>query len=169
MACNCIKREDQSFDIVVNTYDCKALIITDTSNWMVDSNYSIPENHKVSVVLPNKSTVDIEIKPNSTAKVFSSSLFGTECLPDGIYCFKTTSCGYSYSRNKAVVCTLRCKLDDFISKASSDSDWSEINRISNMIDLIEVEAEMGNEINANEIFKIVNKELDKHSCTCLCR
>ena len=57
--CACIKREDQAFDIVINTYDCKALVITDLTNWMDDDNYSIPTKQAVVVTLPNKSTVDI--------------------------------------------------------------------------------------------------------------
>jgi hypothetical protein len=136
---------------------------------MSDENYEIPETHKISIVLPNKNTVEAVIRPNSTTKIYSKDLFGTECLPDGIYCFKTESCGYLYSRNKAITCTLRCKLDDMISKATTDSDWDEVQKISNMIDLIEVDAEMGNEVSANEMYKIANRELDKHSCQCLCR
>ena len=167
MACSCIKREDQSFDIITTTYGCKAIVITDISNWMMGDNYSIPENHEVEIVLPNKNSVKANIKPNSTTKIFSKDLFGTSCLPDGIYCFKTESCGYSYSRNKAITCTLRCKLDDFISKEGVS--WEEINKLENMVDLVEISAEMGNEISANELYNIVSKELDKHSCSCYCR
>lgn len=167
--CSCIKREDQGFDIIINTYSCKSLVITDVTNWMDDDTYVIPQSHTVTVVLPNTSEVNIEIKPNSTSKVFAKDLNGGECLLDGIYCFKTESCGYSYSRNKAVVCTLRCKLDNYISKAQTNEDWDNITRLSNLINLIEIDAEMGNEINAKDLFKIVDKELDKHSCTCYCR
>jgi len=166
-SCACIKREDQAFDIVINTYDCKALVITDLTNWMDDGgSYSIPTKHTVTVTLPSKSNVDIEIIPNSTTKILATDLTGGECLPDGIYCFKTKSCGYEYSRSKAVVCTLRCKLNNFISKSE---DWAEITKLGNLIDLIEIDAEMGNELNAQELFKIVSKELDKKSCTCHCR
>jgi hypothetical protein len=165
--CACIKREDQAFDIVINTYDCKALVITDLTNWMDDGDsYSIPTKHNVTISLPSKTVVNIDIIPNSTTKVYSKDLSGTECLQDGIYCFKTESCGYKYSRTKAVVCTLRCKLNNFISKSE---DWAEITRLGNLIDLIEIDAEMGNEINAQELFKIATKELDKQSCTCTCR
>lgn len=167
--CSCIKREDQGFDIITTTYSCKSLIITDMTNWMSDSTYVIPETHPVTVVLPNNSEVSINIKPNSTTKIFAKDLGTGECLADGIYNFKTESCGYSYSRSKAVVCTLRCKLDNYISKANTNDDWENITKISNLIDLIEIDSEMGNEINAKELFKIVDKELDKHSCTCYCR
>ncbi len=164
-SCSCIKREDQAFDIVINTYDCKAIVITDLTNWMEGDGYIIQNKHKVTVTLPSKSKVDINIIPNSTTKIYSKDLVGTECLPDGIYCFTTDSCGYSYSRSKAVVCTLRCKLNNFISKTE---DLVEATRLSNLIDLIEIETEMGNEINAKDLFIIATKELDKHSCTCTC-
>ena len=165
-SCSCIKREDQAFDLVITTYSCKEIVVTDLSNWMDDDSYIIPKKHKVTVVLPSKSEVDINIMPNSTTKIYSKDLGGGECLQDGIYCFKTESCGYKYSRTKAIVCTLRCKLNNFISKSE---DWAEIQRLRNLIDLIEIDAEMGNELNAKELFKIVDKELDKHSCTCTCR
>lgn len=166
-SCACIKREDQAFDVVINTYDCKALVITDLTNWMDDGgSYGIPSKQTVTVTLPSKSNVDITIIPNSTTKILSTDLSGSECLADGIYCFKTESCGYKYSRTKAVVCTLRCKLNNFISKSE---DWAEITKLSNLIDLIEIDAEMGNEINAQELFKVATKELNKHSCTCTCR
>lgn len=168
-SCSCIKREDQSFDIIINTYDCKGLVITDLTNWMEGDGYVIPNKHKVTVTLPSNTKVDIDIIPNSTTKISATDLGGGECLSDGIYCFYTESCGYNYSRNKAVVCTLRCKLDNYISKANTNEDWDNITKISNLINLIEVDAEMGNEINAKEMFKIVDKELDKHSCTCYCR
>ena len=164
--CACIKREDQAFDIVINTYDCKALVLTDLTNWMLGDGYDLPSKHAVTVTLPSKENVDIEILPNSTTKISAQKLGGVECLTDGIYCFKTESCGYKYSRSKAVVCTLRCKLNNFISKSE---DWAEITRLSNLIDLIEIDAEMGNELNAKELFKVATKELDKHSCTCTCR
>jgi len=167
--CSCIKREDQSFDFIINTYDCRSLVITDLTNWMIGDGYVLPETHSVTVTLPTQSKVDIKIIPNSVTSVSANILGFGECLKDGIYGFYTESCGYNYSKVKAVVCTLRCKLDNYISKATNKEDWDNITKISNLIDLIEIDAEMGNEINAKEMFKIVDKELDKHSCTCYCR
>mgnify|MGYP001483834900 CR=1 FL=1 len=167
--CSCIKREDQAFDFVINTYDCKAIIITDLTNWMEGDGYIIPETFDITINLPNKSTVPGSFRANSTTKIFAKDLGGGECLQDGIYCFKVESCGYYYSRNKAVVCTLMCKLDNYISKADKDEDWVNITKLSNLIDSIEINAEMGQELTAKELFKIVDKELNKHSCTCYCR
>lgn len=164
--CACIKKEVQGFDFAINTFDCKAIIVTDLTNWMVGDSYKVPENYSVTVTLPNQSKVEVSFKGNSTTKITAKELSGSECLLDGIYCFKTESCGYTYTRNKAIVCTLRCKLDNFISKSN---DFVEITRLENLINLIEVDAEMGRELNAKELFKIVDKELDKHSCTCTCR
>lgn len=164
--CACIKKEAQSFDFVLTTYDCKALVITDLSNWMINDGYTIPKKYAVAIVLPNQSKIDVEFIGNSTTKIYSKDLTGSECLPDGIYCFSTFSCGHHYERVKAVVCTLRCKLDDLISKSN---DYNEINRLDNLITSIEVSAELGLEQQAKQLFKIVDKELSKHSCTCYCR
>jgi hypothetical protein len=164
--CSCIKKEAQAFDFVLNTYDCKALVITDLSNWMTGDSYTIPDKFDVTITLPNQSRVDVLFAGNSTTKIYSRGLTNTECLPDGIYCFSTYSCGYNYERVKAVVCTLRCKLDDLISKSD---DYEEITRLENLISSIEVSAELGLEQQAKELFKIADKELSKHSCTCYCK
>lgn len=164
--CSCIKKEVQAFDFSLQSYDCKAVVITDLSNWMDSDGYIIPEKYDVTITLPNQSKTEVSIRAASDTKITSEELTGTPCLIDGVYCFSTFSCGYNYSRTKAIVCTLRCKLDDFISKSDNQK---EITRISNMIDLIEIDAEMGRELNAKELFKIVDKELDRHSCTCTCR
>lgn len=164
--CSCIKREDQAFDFVLSTYDCKGLVFTDTTNWMEEDGYAVPSEQELEIVLPNKSTVKTKFIPKSSTKFSSQELFGTKCLPDGIYCFKVESCGQKYTRNKAVVCTLRCRLDNLIAKSE---DWETINKLSNLIDSIEVNSEMGMELNAKELFKVVSKELDIHSCQCACR
>lgn len=164
--CSCIKKEDQSFDFVLTTYDCKGLVFTDTTNWMLEDGYGLPASQEVEITLPNKSKVVKSFKPLTATKFSSEELFGTKCLPDGIYCFKTTSCGYPYTRIKAVVCTLRCKLDNLIAKSE---DWQKITELSNLIDAIEVNTEMGMEVTAKELFKVVNRELDKYSCECTCR
>lgn len=164
--CSCIKKEAQGFDFVLNTYDCKALVVTDLTNWMKDDGYIIPDRFDVAIVLPNQSKVNVEFIGNSTTKIYAKDLVGSECLPDGIYCFSTFSCGYNYERVKAVVCTLRCKLDDLISKSD---DYDEINKLDNLITSIEVSAELGLEQQAKDLFKIADKELSKHSCTCYCK
>jgi len=164
--CSCIKKEAQAFDFVLTTYDCKSLIITDLTNWMINDGYVIPDRFDVAIVLPNQSKVSVHFMGNTTTKINAQDLVGSECLPDGIYCFNTFSCGYNYQRVKAVVCTLRCKLDDLISKSD---DHEEINRLDNLITSIEVSAELGMEQQAKDLFKVATKELDKHSCTCYCR
>lgn len=164
--CSCIKKEAQGFDFVLTTYDCKALVITDLTNWMNDDSYIIPKQYDVTITLPNQSKKEVLFAGNSTTKIYSKDLTGSECLPDGIYCFSVFSCGYGYERVKAVVCTLRCKLDDLISKSN---DYNEITRLENLITSIEVSAEMGLEQQAKELFKMADKELSKHSCTCYCK
>ena len=54
-SCSCIKKEAQGFDFVLNTYDCKALVVTDLTNWMKDDGYIIPDRFDVAIVLPNQS------------------------------------------------------------------------------------------------------------------
>lgn len=164
--CSCIKREDQAFDFVLTTYDCKGLVFTDTTNWMEEDGYSVPTEQELVITLPTKNIIKTKFIPKSSTKISSQELFGYKCLPDGVYCFSTESCGYKYTRNKAVVCTLKCRLDNLIAKSE---DWQLINKLSNLITSIEVSAEMGLELQAKELFKVVVKELDIHSCECSCR
>lgn len=164
--CSCIKKDAQGFDFELKTYDCKALIITDLSDWMEGDGYIIPKEYTVNITLPNQSKKEVTFLGNSTTKVYSKDLLGSECLFDGIYCFSTFSCGHNYERVKAVVCTLRCKLDDLISKSD---DYNEINRLDNLITSVEVSAELGLEQQAKKLFTVAKKELDKHSCTCYCK
>ncbi len=163
--CACIKKEAQGFDFSLDSYDCKGLLFIDTTNWMVDDNYSLPDTFDITVVLPSKNDVKVTLKPNTTNKISAKDLGFGACLPDGIYCFKTESCGYKYSRNKAVVCTLKCRLHNLIAKSE---DWHTINKIKNLIEAIEVSAEMGLELQAQNLFKVVQKELDILECFCTC-
>ena len=81
--CSCIKKEAQGFDFVLTTYDCKALIITDLTNWMKDDGYIIPDRFDVAITLPNQAKVNVEF----SGKFTSSNLEWFYSLDDtnGVY------------------------------------------------------------------------------------
>jgi hypothetical protein len=164
--CSCIKNENQAFDFVVTYYDCKGLVFSDISNWMVDDGYKVPEEFNIEITLPSGSTVNKLVRPLTSTIILSSELSGSKCLQDGIYCFKVTSCGIPYSRVKAVVCSLKCKLNNLIAKSD---DTGLINEISNDIEGIKVSADMGLELQAKDLYSKVEKRLNKLDCSCICR
>jgi hypothetical protein len=163
--CSCIKKEAQAFDLLLDSYDCRGFVITDLSNWMKDDNYKIPEKFKVEIILPNKSKKDIDLLANSTTKISNVDIGYESCIPNGIYCFKTTSCGYSYTRIKAVTCSLECALNDFVAKSNN---WETINKIKDLILAVKTSAELGLEKQAQELYNVVKKEIDALSCKCSC-
>ena len=171
MKCSCIKNTAQSFDFHLESLDCKTLIFKDLTNWMEEEPYVIPTTFPITITLPNGKVVNTTFNPKSITHYTGSMLETTTCLPDGIYCFKVDSCGYNYSRHKAVVCKLECKLDNYIAKVSREDDdeaWEKITEISNLINSIKVNAEIGKHKVANDIYKIVTKKLDRLECSCGC-
>jgi len=168
--CHCIKDTAQSFDIYTESLDCKTLIINDVSNWMVDDNYVIPTKFNVTITTPNKSNLKIELNAASTTVLDKELLNCGACIEDGIYCIKTESCGIIYSRNFAITCTLKCKLDYFISNIGGDKNkLNKALELSNLIDQIEVNTRLGNENTAQELYKIVEREFEKLHCHCSCK
>jgi hypothetical protein len=135
---------------------------------MEDDPYIISENHPLTITLPSGVAVETTFNPRTITKFDTADLNVGPCLPDGIYCFSVDSCGYKYSRTKAVVCQIECQLDNFIAK-SLPEDIDLINEISNLINSIKINADIGKQKAANKLFSIVTKKLSKLDCSCLCQ
>lgn len=168
MNCSCIKDTAQAFDFHLESLDCKTLIFTDLSNWMLEEPYVVPAVHDVQITFPEGQTILTEFRGESITKYTAEGFGIGKCFPDGIYCFKVESCGYNYTRHKAVTCTLYCQLDTLISKAATDEDWSVIEELSNLIISIKKAAEMDKHKQANELYSIASKKLSRLECSCPC-
>lgn len=169
MPCSCIKDTNQAFDFHLSSLDCKNLIFTDLSNWQEEVPYVIPDSLEVEITLPSGTTKTVSVKPKTTSKISLQDLsLSKKCLPNGIYCFKTISCGNTMTRHKAVVCKLYCKLDNLIAKAETKEDNIAISELSNLIKSIQVNTEIGKHQQAIELYKIVDKKFSRLQCECPC-
>lgn len=168
MNCACIRGTGRKFDFYLELLDCDTLVFTDLSNWMDEEYYTIPEEYPMTITLPNGSKKDVMFKPKSSTIITSSEL-GSGCLLDGVYCFTVSSCGYTYSRNRGITCSLECKLDTLTSKLDTSVVYSKalmdkILRLSLYIESFKINAEIGKINQATSIFKVLSKELEDVDC-----
>jgi hypothetical protein len=135
---------------------------------MTEEPYVVPSVQDIEITLPEGQKILTEFRGESITKYTAEGFGIGKCFPDGIYCFKVETCGDSYTRHKAITCTLYCQLDTLISKADTDENWNVINEISNLIISIEKAAELGKHKQANDLYKIANKKLSRLECSCPC-
>jgi hypothetical protein len=164
MDCSCIRRSGPRFDFHLELIDCDTFIFTDLSNWMEEDYYVVPEEYPMTIKMPNGTTKVINFKPKGSVVITSSTL-GAVIL-DGVYCFTTESCGYTYTRSEAILCGLECKLDTLI--ASLDpTNFQDISRIHSLhiyMEAIRTNAKLDKPQLAESFFKIVQRELQKVDC-----
>lgn len=166
MSCACIKKV---YDIHLSHKDCKTLVYEDQSDWMSGEAYEYrPSTQEVRVYIPSKKKeYTITVDPSKRNYITSVELFGTSepiCLPDDIYCFKVFSCGDDYQINRALTCRAECKIDELVSKAKTELDFSEVGFLRNMVYSVKVNASLGKPEAAMEILQIVNKKLKHLTC-----
>lgn len=167
MECACIRGTGSKFDFYLDLLDCDTLVFTDLSNWMTEEYYNIPDQHPMTITLPDGTKVEVMFKPQGST-IFRSSDLGIGCLLDGIYCFSTYSCGYTYSRNEALLCSLECKLDTLISQIDTSvygkSGIDKAKTLSMYLESCKTNARLGKIDRATKLFNIVAKELEGVDC-----
>ncbi len=170
MSCACIQNH---FDLSLRHLDCKSLVIEDQSKWIKDAGYAIPDTITVEVSVPSRNRdISIQIETGKRNVFSTVGFFGTAeplCFPDEIYCFKTESCGISYTISRAVLCTLECRITSLIAAAKDEQDFSKILELQTMLDGVYTNAELGKVETARDIYKLLKKKvehLDCGSCGC---
>jgi hypothetical protein len=168
MNCACIRGTGRKFDFYLELLDCDTLVFTDLSNWMEEDYYVVPEEYPMEIKFPNGTKKTVNFKPQG-ATVFTSESLGVPCLFDGIYCFTVESCGYTYSRNDAIVCSLECKLDTLVHQMDTSlvygkESLSKIERITVYIDSFKSNARLGKINKATKLYKILSRELEGIDC-----
>lgn len=162
--CACIKKH---FDLYVGSTDCKHMVIDDQSVWMSSTGFNIPEPFEVSVTSPSfRITKNITVNPDKRNIFSSIELLGTieeECLMDGIYCFKTNSCGVSYTINRAYLCNSRCQIDTIISSSKGEL-ISELEDVEFFYKSVEINTKLGKLNVATEMFEVLQSKLEKLGC-----
>lgn len=165
--CSCIKNV---YDIHIGHRGCRKIVYQDMSVWMSGDGYEVPESYDVEVLVPGRSDFStLTVKTGINNIITTKELFEYEeeiCLEDGIYCFKTNSCGVQYEINRAYLCTLECKLQQLIAKAKTNEDFKEIIDIRHYLDAIKINARLGKPEKAKDFFKIVDSKLKHLTCSC---
>ncbi len=139
------------------------------SDWMVeDEIYAKPESYELEITDPNRpKSHTITIKTDKRNRVSPEDLgINGQNFNDGIYCFKTSSCGIKYQRNKLLSCQIECCIDDMVSKLTKREDVILLDEIRLLLDSCKINTELGNMTKANEQYKMVTKLLKNLNCNC---
>jgi len=163
--CHCIKGEGR-FRLKVESFDCQHLWITDRSEWQIEGTYTIPPEFEIEIVIPGAKKGEkflIKTGVENQIKVSEATF-----INDGLYCFKTFSCGINHVIFRAVTCKLECCLRQLISKADpKDMQIEEvIIRAKIWLDKIHQSAQAGAKDVAVETFRLLKNELLKFNCDC---
>ena len=160
MQCGCIKN---IYNAYVSNNGCKELIYEDSSLWMEETGYSIPESYDVTITTPNGAVKTLDLKVGCRNKITSADLFTSNglCLEDGIYCFEVESCGVKYKINKAFLCNTECSLSKFI---ALNDNLDKVVYYNSLIEAVKSNAELGNVIEANKILDYLNRQFENLNC-----
>ncbi len=142
MKCSCIKGD---YNFALDYSDCSRLVYTDASLWMQSPDHFIPDTYQIVVTTPTGSPsqpLDVFTQAATTFKAGDLGL-PSECIPDGLYEFSATTCGDTFFRTIGIMCSLRCCLNDFITK-STIQDLDTINTIEFYIKSAELHGAAGN-------------------------
>ncbi len=166
VSCSCIKG---NFDLSIGYNGCSTLLIEDMSDWMVEGQiYSKPESYSLEILTPNRPkshTVTILTDKRNRVSPEDVGINGS-IFNDGIYCFKTESCGIKYQRNKLLSCQTECCISDAVARLKNKEDVILLDEIRLMLDSCRVNTEIGNLTKANDQFKMVSKLLKNLNCNC---
>lgn len=151
--CNCIKGR---YDFKAEAFNENTILYTDLSEWVEEPNYSIPKTYTLEVIFPLKSDGhSFEVQTNVVNKI------NKECVMDGLYCFKVTSCGKEYTKYKALFPKLQCKLDNAILQESKYAIEA-----AYQLNLVSVHAEIGDYEGAKSALRIAESLLSHIDCKC---
>lgn len=161
--CSCIKK---NFNFHFEALNTKTALFQDFSDWMSGEHYVKPERYTVEIKLPNrKGFKKKEVDALSFNKITSEDFGYSSCLPDGVYTFKTESCGNVYTRYKAITPDLECRVQCMLAKGI---DPLKVATLSAQIKSIHYNAELDKIIEADKLYKLVKREIDLIECDCSC-
>lgn len=105
MECSCIKGH---FDVHTLELSADKIMVTDISDWMEDPGYYLPISYEVEVIPPGSASGStVSLTPKTNVVLDSSSV----PIKDGVYVFKVTNCGTTFTDYALVLPKLRCCLD----------------------------------------------------------
>lgn len=160
--CSCIRN---NYNFLLRSYEHGKLLYEDMSDWMCE--YTEPATYDVFIKRSDGSypTTPISLKIDTTNVINSDDV--DVALQDGIYCFKTISCGKTYEKVKAITRKLDCSLDHLIAQGVNIPEYRKIAEIAEKyIAAIHYNAERGFLEEAEFYYNLARKELSCISCNC---
>ena len=169
MACACIRKA--GFDLDVAYHDCKSIVLVDMSQWVGAEGYAIPDKYPVAVLFPNGVSATVLVNTGAKTLITSQQLLGTtepHCIPDGLICFKTSSCGMEQTINRAYLCNTQCQIDTIRSRGRREEDFKESAEFQEMLDAIQINVSRGKVKQAEDLLTLLRKRMEKYNCDCGC-
>lgn len=166
MECSCI-RGNYNFEFYAK--DAKHFVYQDMSDWIEEDGYVRPPKYIVQIKTPGfDSFIDLEMSTTCLNSITSFEISGIKdlYLSDGIYCFKTTSCGTPYIRSAAVIWNLECKWNHLVTQRKDKEDLEKISKTRFYLDQIMFNAQSNKVNQAQEFFLLASRDLDCVKCKC---
>lgn len=159
--CSCIRG---NYNFHFEALDKQTFIYQDLSDWMDDPRYSFPETYEVSITPPGESSSTV-----LTLDVTNTNKIGQTDLPvirDGVWCFETTSCGYTYKRSVGIFYAIEC----CIAKAYATEPTrkhEKIKEVESFLRLAQAAISINNISQATDLYDIAYKKMNKiKNCEC---
>jgi hypothetical protein len=158
---SCIKNY---FNVNLNFTDCQHIQLQDTSEWMQGDAYVIPDEYEVSLTMESwRKTIKRNISAKKVA-LFSAQEFDLESFGDDILCITVDSCGVKYTKKKALLCGLECKVMSLLAQAKGDEDFNTANHLLLQLESIKINVELDRISIAEDLLEAVKKQLKKYNC-----
>ena len=163
MDCGCIKNY---FDASVIFTDCAHIEISDRSEWMSGGNYT-HSSYMVELKLGSGKAITKEISAGSPITV-SADEFGLSCFNEDYIALNVESCGVKYSKKKALICDVECKVKSLLASAVTTEQFNTANLFMLKIEAIKLNLEYGRDRIANDILQAVKSQLKTLDCNAHC-
>lgn len=163
--CGCIKNY---FNLDVSFTDCNHILIQDQSEWMQESGYTTPSSFDVTMTVEKwGASITKQISPFSST-TFSVEDFGLSCFGDDILCITTESCGIKYTRKKAMICGVECKIHGLIANADTDEKYEIANKLMIKLESVKINIEFERYDIATDLLETIKKQLKNLDCGSNC-
>ena len=163
MKCSCIANDNFNFII---EYKKDYLLFIDKSEWETSS-YNIPLTEFPLQIINGDKTITIQAKvQGSTIINYCDLPSDNGCGNDGVYQFKTETCGQVFTKCEAILINIMCSYTKLLVTKDLIDYENVIWPIYREIEFIKANARICNITNAIEHYTIVKKMIEHLNCKC---
>ena len=155
---------DGHFDFELTHKGCYSFFYKDLSTWVDNEK---PESYILEIQFPGFSNYkEVSVKTD----VINILKYNNENMKliDGIYCLKYNNNGVEYIKQVGVACTLKCKLNNMISKATLENkeEYEKILKIKFYLESFYINSEVKKNEIATKFYNLAEEELSCIKCKC---